>query len=376
MTLSPPSSSSVGISKRATRVSFNDHPETIERISSNYEGDVDSNLSLDRQSCFTTLNKWWQDIYRRIKRSDNENNQQQTDIEPKEVNTNESIRRNTIIKNFRRTTIRRQRKLFPLKSPYRTIKITDKSSVSIACSEQYILLKQTPNLCLLDKQLNIIQEIPWTYDHVEICWSSTLNQFILITERIIFTLDENTKILNQCSIYIDNDKEWSCGACSDTSLYLSTGDMSASLHQYTLQPTIEFIKEWQLFPTYPKYEGILTFTCANGKIALIISNVHSFQRCFDIRSSITLERLWSIRLDAVAHCCSINNNEWIIMELLEPRLLHLSSDGEILQEYKVKTSSMDVIWNAIQLDSDTIITFTMKNLNLHRINFSLKDIQS
>ena len=55
------------------------------------------------------------------------------------------------------------------------------------------------------------------------------------------------------------------------------------------------------------------------------------------------------------------------MELLKPRLLHISSDGEILQEYKIKTSSMDVIWNAIQLDDTTIATFTMNNLNLHKL---------
>lgn len=200
------------------------------------------------------------------------------------------------------------------------------------------------------------------------CWSSTLDRFILTTEKIIFTLDQNTMTLEQCSIHIDNEKEWSCGVCSDTSLFLSTGDMSACLYEYTLQPTIEFVKEWRLFSLYPKYEGILTFTYANGKLALIISNVHIFQRRLDLRSSTTLERLWSIQLNAVAHCCSINNDQWIIMELLKPRLLHISFDGKILQEYKVKTSSMDIIWNAIQFDIDTIVTFTMTNLNLHKLS--------
>jgi len=63
MTLSPPSPSVV-IGKRATRVSFNDHPHTIEPISSTNERNLDSNPSnktvLEERSCFTMLNQWWQ----------------------------------------------------------------------------------------------------------------------------------------------------------------------------------------------------------------------------------------------------------------------------------------------------------------------------
>jgi hypothetical protein len=338
---------SIDTYKRPTRVSFKDHlTESIPPANEiNFNSNQASNTSLEERSCFGNFNKWCRDVYRSIKRSDNENNQQ---IESDQ-------------------TRRRRRHIFPFKPPYRTIKITDKSSVSIACNDKHILLKQRPNLCLLDKQLTIIKQIPWTYDHVDMCWSSTLDRFILITEKIIFTLDENTMIFDQCQIHIDNEKEWSCGACSDTSLYLSTGDMSACLYEYTLRPTIEFVKVWQLNILPSTNEGILTFNYANGKLAFIISNVQIFQRRLDIRSTTTLERLWSIRLDAVAHCCSINDDQWIVMELLKPRLLHLSSDGKILQEYKLKTSSMAVIWNAIQLDTDTIVTFTMKNLNLHKL---------
>ncbi|CAF4008185.1 unnamed protein product, partial [Rotaria sp. Silwood1] len=52
--------------------------------------------------------------------------------------------------------------------------------------------------------------------------------------------------IDQCQINPINNKEWSFGSCSNTSLYLSTSDMSTSLYEYTLLPTIKFIKEWQL----------------------------------------------------------------------------------------------------------------------------------
>jgi hypothetical protein len=322
--------------------------------------DQPNHTSLEEQSCLTTLNRWYRNVYRRVKRPDDKNNQ------PAEINIGKSIHPPNRTQDLQCKTQRRN--LFPFKRPYRTIKITDKSSVSLACNGKHILLKQTPNLCLLDKQLTILKMIPWTYDHVDMCWSSTLDQFILITDETIFTLDENTMMLDRCQIRRNNEKQWSCGSCSDTSLYLSTGDMSAILYQYTLQPSIEFVKEWQLFALHPAHEGILTFICRNGTLALIISNINIFQRRLDLRSSTTLERLWSIPLDAVAHCCSINDNQWIVMELLKPRLLHISSDGKILQEYKIKPTSVDIIWNAIQLDDDTIVTFTMTNLNLHKLS--------
>jgi hypothetical protein len=324
----------------------------------NIISDQPSNPSVEQRSCFPTIQKWFTDIYRRIRHRNSENNQQ-IELTQTEINVDESV------PNAQRKTQRRH--LFPFKRPYRSIKMRDKSSVSLACNDEHILLKRKPNLCLFDKQLNIVKEIPWNYDHVDVCWSSTLNLFILTTETTIFTLDENTMALNQCPIHLHEDKYWSCGACSDTSLYLSTGGMSASLYEYTLQPTIEFVKEWQLFAVNPTYEGILAFTYGNGKLALVISNIYIFQRRFDLRSSTTLERLWSIPLEAIAHCCSINNDQWIVMELLKPRLLHISSDGKILQEYKVKTSSTDVIWNAIQLNKETIVTFTMEHLNLHKL---------
>ena len=351
-----------GTFERSTRVSLNAHQQedAIEPIS------TVSATQVDERSCLRRLCNWCRDICRAVKRSDDESDQKQMELDLAESDGGDPIQKYTLAQAFRPKT--RDQPRFPLQSPYRTIKIIDKTSVSIACNAQHILLKQKPNLCLLDKQLTTIKEIPWTYDHVKMCWSSTLNRFILTTEKIVFTLDENTMIVDQCPIDIHNDKEWSCGACSDTSLYLSTADMSACLYEYTLQPTMEFVKEWPLAGSNAKYEAILTFNYANGKLALVISNIHSFRRRLDLRSTITLERLWSIRLDTVAHCCSFNDDQWIVMELLRPRLLHISSDGKILQEFKVRTSSMDIIWNAIQWDSDTIITFTMKNLNLHKLS--------
>ena len=84
-----------------------------------------------------------------------------------------------------------------------------------------------------------------------------------------------------------------------------------------------------------------------------------------MHSLATYERLWSIQLNAVAHCCSMFENQWMIMELLNPRLLHVSSDGKILQEHQVKSTPKEIRWNVLQVDKNIILTFTMANLNVH-----------
>jgi len=309
--------------KQSTRVSFRENlVDVIEPISN------ESHVNTDR-SCLTNC---CSSLYRRIKC----------------LNTTASF--------------------LPLKPPYRTIKITDKTSVSIACNERYLLIKQSPYLCLLNKDLVIIKQIPWPYDHVNLCWSSTLNRFILITAKHIFLFDDTSSTFEQCStIELIDDKEWSCGTCSETSFYLSANDMSKSIYEYTLRPTMTFVKQWNLSNINSNAEGPLTFTYSNGKLAFIISNVHSFQRRFDVYLSTTFEYLWSIRLNAIAHCCSINNQQWLIMELLNPRLLYISSDGQILEEYQIKVPSENIIWNALQWDNQRLVTFTMTKLNLHRL---------
>jgi hypothetical protein len=70
----------------------------------------------------------------------------------------------------------------------------------------------------------------------------------------------------------------------------------------------------------------------------------------------------------LGRCCSINNDQWLVMVYLEAQILHISADGNILQDYQEKpSSSMNPIMNAIQLDKDTIVTTTMKKLNLHKL---------
>jgi len=339
----------------------------------NSSADLSNNTSLQKRSCFTTLNKWCRDVYYRVKCSHTEKSQQsketghhqQIELDQLGVNASEARQETDVITDHEHKTSREN--LFPLEHPYRTIQLADKTSVSMACSEKHLLIEQKPNLCLLDRTLTVVKQIPWPYVYVNVCYSSTLGQFILVTNKDIFTLDENTMTLQECSITHINKKEWSCAACSNTALYLSPMDMSPSLYEYTLCPSIEFVKEWQLFAMCSIYESILTFSYGNERLALVIFNAHTFLNRLDLHSSTTFEILWSIPLTMLTRCCPINNDQWIVITYLKSQILHISADGKILQDYKDQPSSMNPIINAIHWDNKTIVTATIKGLNLHRL---------
>ena len=56
--------------------------------------------------------------------------------------------------------------LLPLSLPCQTITRKETSWFSIASNEKYILIYQSPKLCLLNREMIIQKEIPWSYDRI------------------------------------------------------------------------------------------------------------------------------------------------------------------------------------------------------------------
>ena len=60
---------------------------------------------------------------------------------------------------------------------------------------------EKPNLCFVDQEMNIDKEVLWNHDDKirEICWSSTLDRFIVIGAKNVFLVDENTLTIDNSS---------------------------------------------------------------------------------------------------------------------------------------------------------------------------------
>jgi hypothetical protein len=107
-----------------------------------------------------------------------------------QVNTIPYIINNDLI-NFKQSQPH-QLNLITLLLPDPIIIRSDKSSTALASNEQYLLIHQNSNLCLINDELSIITQKEWIYDSIiHMCWSSVLNSFIIITAFDVFLIDED-----------------------------------------------------------------------------------------------------------------------------------------------------------------------------------------
>ena len=250
----------------------------------------------------------------------------------------------------------------------RTINYPRENWAPLACNNRYLLIHQEPNLCLVDRDANIIKQNSWIYGTIyDMCWSSTLNRFIVINGSDVFLVDEdnmsieNIQTLQKC--------KWLSCTTSETSLFLSTKVWGSSIMEFSLQPTIELVKQWQSPDTCTRDEVINSIVYNNGTLAMMIKNPSEKTIHIEMRSSATLDRIWSVRLNIAysqnirTRCCLLTHNEWLVVDRNTSRIFHISKDG------KVKSSSAynPPPFCATIFDQDLIAISTARGVNLHTL---------
>jgi hypothetical protein len=255
--------------------------------------------------------------------------------------------------------------LFPLSHAHHTIHLKSGNESSIGSNEKYLLVEREGKyLCLIDRNFNITNEISFNHDGIHsICWSSTINCFIIITFKEVFILDEKTMILEECSI--SSNVDWWRGTCSDDILFLSSVEWGSSIHEFDLRSSFQFIKAWHTPITCDKGEIICDLKYNNGFLAIPIFNKHKNESRLDLRSSTTLDCIWSIHIHGRSRCCSINGDQWLVMDHDDYRFFHISADGRLLQtdKYEHHQRLEDVtIW-----DENNIVVLTKKTIKLHEV---------
>ncbi|CAF1452481.1 unnamed protein product [Rotaria magnacalcarata] len=74
--------------------------------------------------------------------------------------------------------------LSTLSPTYRQVPRLEGSFQLFSSNSRYLLVHQKPNLCFYDRELNIAKQILWKYGNIwDICWSSTLERFILFGKK-------------------------------------------------------------------------------------------------------------------------------------------------------------------------------------------------
>ncbi|CAF4552925.1 unnamed protein product [Rotaria socialis] len=263
--------------------------------------------------------------------------------------------------------VRRSQDLLPFPPSNQVIELTDSSYAVLAGNKQHLLVHREPTLCLLDRQLTIIKETPWPLDDIsDICWSSVLNRFIVINSQYVFILDERTMVLEQC--LTSDTVNWIRGTCSDTKLYLSTEGIGSSISEYTLMPSIVLLKEWKSPVTCAHNEWIEDLKFHNDFLGLVIGRCKNNAVCFELRSTVTLNCLWSIQLEEVCsmyatRCCPMLNHQWIVVAFRNPRIFHISSGGKLISADKKCRSPS----NICQIGSNLLAIWDQKCIYLQNL---------
>ncbi|CAF2152706.1 unnamed protein product, partial [Rotaria magnacalcarata] len=177
---------------------------------------------------------------------------------------------------------------------------------------------------------------------------------------------ERTMVLEQC--LTSDTVNWIRGTCSNAKLYLSTEGLGSSIFEYTPMPSIVLLKEWKSPVTCTHNEWIEDLKFHNDFLGLVIGHCKNDAVCFELRSSATLNCLWSIQLEEVCsmyatRCCPMLNHQWIVVAFRNPRIFHIFSDGKLISiDKKYRSPS-----NICQIGNNLLAIWDQKCIYLQNV---------
>ncbi|CAF1109253.1 unnamed protein product [Adineta ricciae] len=260
-----------------------------------------------------------------------------------------------------------RRRLFPLSHPYQSIHLRSGLESAVGTNTKHLLVdREGKDLCLLDRNLSIIEEVPFTHNGIHgICWSSRLSRFILITFKEILLLDEKTMKLERSPI-TPGKHDWWRGTCSNETLFLSTVEWGSAIYEYEIGGSFRLIKEWHTPVTCKKDEIICDLKVNADFLGMPIYSKHKEESRFELRSILTMETLWSARIHGRCRCCSIDTDQWLVMDHDDCRFFHISADGKLLETNKY--DQHERLEDIIPWGNDDIVVLTKKNIYLHKFD--------
>jgi hypothetical protein len=217
---------------------------------------------------------------------------------------------------------------------YKNIDRPAESQVIITSNDRFLLMHRKPNLCFVDQGLNIVKEVSWPHDNIyDMCWSSTLNRFIVIGERIVFLVDENRMSIENVSTI--EERNWESCTCSETFLFLSTNELASSIMKFRLLPSIELVSEWKSSHTCARDECIHKILYNNETLGVIIMNHSEKSLRMELRHVETLNCIWLLQFDTVCNqdiafrCSLLTCDEWLLIDYETKRLVHITKEGKL-----------------------------------------------
>ncbi|CAF1017710.1 unnamed protein product [Rotaria sp. Silwood1] len=257
--------------------------------------------------------------------------------------------------------------LSSLSAAYKTIDYTRQGLYPIASNNQYLLIHREPNLCLIDRNFKIIKQTIWGHGQIfDMCWSSALEKFFLITLNQIYIFDINTISIDR--VEATQKLRWLSCTCSDASLFLSTNENGSSICEFNLLNSLQAAKRWETPDTCSRDERIHDMVFNKGTLFLVIENSLTDKIRVELRSSARLDRLWSLQLDIgyqtkKISCCLLNYDQWLITDSNTSRLFQITMDGKLKSTCYYNPTPC----SACRFGFDLLAISTLHGVDIHKI---------
>ena len=259
----------------------------------------------------------------------------------------------------------------PLMPAHKSLEITTSQCYCMAANDKYITLEQFLRLNLISSDYNSDLHHEWRNFVTDTFWSSALEKFIVINIDCIDVLTVDSKRGHIHTVTLDHDLDnrfWWCGTSSNNMLLLSKAIEGTSIFEYTLKPTIAFVKEHRSPISCKKEEFICNMSSNATVLALMIIKQNSEIR-LDLCSLNTLERQRSIKVDStyLTHpfrSCSMKNNQWILVNPNQSELWNISEDGDVVSKGSYNGTPLQVAF----MGTDMLVVLTTERVNIHRLS--------
>ncbi|CAF1014790.1 unnamed protein product [Adineta ricciae] len=249
---------------------------------------------------------------------------------------------------------------------YKCLKSPIGTYIPLASNNDFLLIHEKPNLCLIDRESNIVRRTLCNSNMImDMCWSSTLGQFIVIGKEHILFIDAKTMFLNR--VNNSQNRSWCSCTCSRKSLFLSTNEKGSSIVEMTLLPSIDIVNEWKRPVTCAENEFINRIAFEDDALAMVVNDSGNLVR-IELRSCKTLDRIWSLSLNIVRtqkmifSCCSLRLSEWLVTDYENKRLLHITKDGKL----KASVEYDEIPWCAEMFGSDILVVRAGRELRFYK----------
>ncbi|CAF0951433.1 unnamed protein product [Adineta steineri] len=256
-----------------------------------------------------------------------------------------------------------------LGEPFRTITKIEYSPFAMVANDQYMLIQNGPNICLLNAKMKVVREIEWIYEKIsDLCWNTKLNRIYIISDYKVFTMNPETMNYHK----ILEEKYYQNCACSHDTLYLNIHPLQEVLvHSFS-----DLL--WSKSVFMCRGDDLIDGMSYNaGKLALTMNSRHGTKPHVVILSTTTYDCLFEITItDAFgSQRCSISSlssSGWLVNDSGTYNIHHLT-ENNILRMTPIYKYGHP--YNVIRFGASYLAVSTKTNINLHKLKFvSVNDL--